>query len=116
MKGKSCICRQSTLTGLFIGSIKRGGSTECALACKALGFMTLTLGPCEQTEGYWPEARAALQGVLESSKDHGAKAAALQSLALLCFTAAEEPSDTEELLALMQKHWASGEAELHASA
>ncbi|KAK9843944.1 hypothetical protein WJX84_006704 [Apatococcus fuscideae] len=100
--------KQSTLTGLFIGSIKRGGSSECALACKALGFMTLTLGPCEQTEGYWCEARTALQGVLESSKDFGAKAAALQSLALLCFIAAEEPSDTEELLSLMQKHWTSG--------
>ncbi len=95
--------------GLFLGSIKRGGSSECALACRALGLMSLTLGPCEQTEGTWPEARAALEGVLETSKDFGAKASALQSLALLCFIAAEEPSDTEELLVSMQKHWTSGE-------
>ena len=95
--------------GLFLSSIKKGGSSECAQACRAVALLCLTLGPCEQTEGSWPEARVALEGVLSSTKDFGAKAAALQALAMLCFIAAEEPSDTEELLTALQRHWTSGD-------
>ena len=49
------LCREDTLTQLFLASIRKGKEAEIELAAKALGLHVATLGASTASEGIYQE-------------------------------------------------------------
>lgn len=49
------VCREDTLTQLFLSSIRKGKESEACLAAKALGLHVTTLGASTASEGIYQE-------------------------------------------------------------
>jgi hypothetical protein len=49
------LCREDTLTQLFLSSIRKGKEAEIELAAKALGLHVATLGASTASEGIYQE-------------------------------------------------------------
>jgi hypothetical protein len=55
------LCREESLTQLFLASIRRGKEQEVCLAARALGLHIVTLGASTATEAIYQEVRPSLE-------------------------------------------------------
>ena len=62
------VCREDTLTQLFLSSVRKGKEAEACLAAKALGMHVVTLGASKASEHIFGEVRRAAALVWEHRK------------------------------------------------
>eukprot|EP00271_Cylindrocystis_brebissonii_P013019 TRINITY_DN32563_c0_g1_i1.p1 TRINITY_DN32563_c0_g1~~TRINITY_DN32563_c0_g1_i1.p1 ORF type:complete len:441 (+),score=103.92 TRINITY_DN32563_c0_g1_i1:621-1943(+) len=115
--------KYETLTHLFVGVVKKGGTGEVVLAARALGLLGLTLGASDGASHVLEEAAQPLARVAKSaSSGAAARVGAIESLALLTFMSADSEETEETMDALWQlcsqrsKSAGKSEAEVRAAA
>ncbi|XP_011625218.1 uncharacterized protein LOC18439088 isoform X1 [Amborella trichopoda] len=89
-----------TLVHLFINSIKRGSSSEAALASHALGLLAITIGAGYRAHKILEEAMPHLSQALKGGCESGKRSAVLDCLAILTFVGGND-EDTEKSMELM---------------
>ncbi|KAJ7542631.1 hypothetical protein O6H91_09G004000 [Diphasiastrum complanatum] len=90
-----------TLSSLLIGSIKRGSSSETALAARALGLLVVTVGSGDAAQNLLAEASPHLAKVAKLGSDASIRISAVESLAILGFVSGVEDDSIEKVMAIL---------------
>lgn len=98
-----CTFKLDTLSRLFLTSFKKGGADESILAARAVALHVITLGASDEAEGVFRDALPAFVKIIETGRIAVLRAAAIESLSILCFVAAEGPEETMEIMSLLSK-------------
>jgi hypothetical protein len=113
---EEAVFRQETFAQAFIGSIRRGGPAEAALAANALGLHVLTLGTSEGAESVFQDARSVFEPLILTGRSTASRAAAVDAMGMMCFVASEGPHETMEIINLLVKAIEKGPAQVQAPA
>lgn len=87
---EECMFKEETLTRLFITSFRKGGTKEAALAARALGLHTVTLGPGIESEKILEEASNVFSPGRLTGKSSDVKIAAIEALSMIYFVASDD--------------------------
>jgi len=103
---EDCITRESTLSHLFLNSIRRGSATEALAATRGLGLLVVTLGLEDGAERVWTEVgNALIKCAGNKLKAVELRCGALDTYSLACFVAESDPLTTLEVMAGLTCLW-----------
>lgn len=111
---EQCARSASTLVGRCSNCMRKGGAAESALAATLLGLHILTLG--EQNDSLFAEISPDLEKVAVAGKSVACKAAAIESLAVCCFVAAEDFMVTLQVMNKLRGLWRADSPKVKAAA
>ncbi|CAL8465178.1 g4713 [Coccomyxa elongata] len=97
--------RQGTLSSLAIRSVRYGGAVEAALAARALGLLSLTLGAGDDSERLLEEAQPILERASTAGKGVQLKAIAVEALSMMVFVGVEDPTVLDSAMTHMMGLW-----------
>ncbi|BDA43174.1 probable interferon-related developmental regulator 1 [Coccomyxa sp. Obi] len=97
--------RQGVLSSLAIRSVRYGGAVEAALASRALGLLSLTLGAGDDSERLLEEAKPVLERASTAGKGAQLKAMAVEALSVVAFVGVEDPGVLDSVMAHMTGLW-----------
>eukprot|EP00798_Chlamydomonas_sp_ICE-L_P008324 gene8324-1598_t len=95
-------------------AIRKGSAAEGCLAAQVLGLLLVSLP--ETSERLFRNVQSPLQKAATGGSNPALRAAAIESLAMCCFTAAEDELTTQEVMEAMQGMWNKGSAQSRSAA
>ncbi|XP_063944890.1 uncharacterized protein LOC108211837 isoform X4 [Daucus carota subsp. sativus] len=93
--------RFATLLHQCLNSIKKGSSSEIALASHTIGLLALTIGPGERAQEILEESFSPIIEALKSKSDTTKILALLECLAIITFIGGDNPEETEKSMQTM---------------
>uniref|UniRef100_A0A061RUE4 Interferon-related developmental regulator 1 n=1 Tax=Tetraselmis sp. GSL018 TaxID=582737 RepID=A0A061RUE4_9CHLO len=99
---------QETLSTLFANSIRRGGAKEQETAAWCLGLLVINLGCGDESFRILEERGDLLRKAASGGKSAACRAAALTSLALMVFVAADSAREASDAMAFLETHMSAG--------
>uniref|UniRef100_A0A6M2F5C7 Interferon-related developmental regulator N-terminal domain-containing protein n=1 Tax=Populus davidiana TaxID=266767 RepID=A0A6M2F5C7_9ROSI len=91
----------ATLLHQCLNCIKKGSSKEIALACHAIGLLSLTVGSGDSAREILEESVAPISQALKSQSDSLKTVSLLECLAVVTFVGANETEETERSMQIM---------------
>ncbi|XP_017239027.1 uncharacterized protein LOC108211837 isoform X1 [Daucus carota subsp. sativus] len=91
----------ATLLHQCLNSIKKGSSSEIALASHTIGLLALTIGPGERAQEILEESFSPIIEALKSKSDTTKILALLECLAIITFIGGDNPEETEKSMQTM---------------
>ncbi|CAN1135692.1 Interferon-related developmental regulator 1 [Linum perenne] len=91
----------ATLLHQCISCIKKGSSTEIALASHAIGLLALTVGSGDNAHEILQESVTPISQALKSGTDSLRRVALLECLAIITFVGGNDPDQTEQSMQIM---------------
>ncbi|KAJ4757793.1 Interferon-related developmental regulator family protein [Rhynchospora pubera] len=95
--------RCSTISHLFINSIKKGMTNESNLACRAIGLLSFTMGGGSSSHEIMEEALPQLCKILSDESDQSKIPEVVKCIALVAFLGADDLDKTEMALEAIWK-------------
>jgi len=89
--------KYETIGHQLLTCIKKGGSSEIALAARALGLLVLTLGVGDAASQIKTESEQYLVKIAKSAPASTSRIAALEALAIMCFVCNVDEDKEEEM-------------------